>query len=139
MTENTGATKDTSKDLKTSVQKFASDLAAKVENFVADISELEVRTYTITEGQFANVVDDEKKKGEKTVSGEGVQLRAYTRIAFDSDTVVCLPVNQSGQIDGAVWDMHQASVNQAMENRAAMLRAIGDAAASALDALKKSR
>jgi len=66
-------------------------------------------------------------------------LRAYTRIAFDSDTIVCLPVNDSGQIDGAVWDMHQAAVNQALQNRATMLRTIGDAAASALDALKKSR
>lgn len=130
---------DKPKDLKTSVQKFASELAAKVENFVTDISELEVRTYTIAEGKFAAVLDDPKKKNDKTVSGEGVQLRAYTRVAFDSDTIVCLPVNESGQIDGAVWDMHQSMVNQALQNRAAMLRAIGDAAASALDALKKSR
>ncbi len=130
---------DKPKDLKTSVQKFASDLAAKVESFVTDISELEVRTYTITEGQFAAVLDDPKKKNDKVLSGQGVQLRAYTRIAFDSDTIVCLPVNDSGQIDGAVWDMHQSMVNQALQNRAAMLRAIGDAAASALDALKKSR
>jgi hypothetical protein len=121
------------------VQQFASDLAAKVENFITDISELEVRTYTITEGQFAAVLDDPNKKNDKTVSGAGVQLRAYTRIAFDSDTIVCLPVNDSGQIDGAVWDMHQAAVNQALQNRATMLRTIGDAAASALDALKKSR
>ncbi len=139
MTENTNTAKDTSKDLKSSVQKFAGDLAAEVRDFITNISELEVRTYTITEGQFAKVVDDEKKKGKKTVTGEGVQLRAYTRIAFDSDTVVCLPVNDSGQIDGAVWDMHQTAVDQALENRATMLRAIGDAAASALDALKKSR
>ncbi|MGC9393540.1 MAG: hypothetical protein ACP5J4_01650 [Anaerolineae bacterium] len=127
------------KDLKASVQQFASELAAKVENFVTDISELEVRTYTITEGQFAAVLDDPKKKNDKTIKGEGVQLRAYTRIAFDSDAIVCLPVNESGQIDGAVWDMHQAAVNQALQNRATMLRTIGDAAASALDALKKSR
>jgi len=127
------------KDLKASVQKFASDLAAKVENFVADISGLEVRTYTIAEGKFAAVLDDPKKKNDKVITGEGVQLRAYTRIAFDSDTIVCLPVNDSGQIDGAVWDMHQAAVNQALQNRATMLRTIGDAAASALDALKKSR
>jgi len=33
--------------------------------------------------------------------------------------------------------MHQSMVNQALQNRATMLRAIGDAAASALDALKK--
>ena len=127
------------KDLKVSVQKFARDLAAKVESFVTDITELEVRTYTLAEGQFATVLDDPNKKNDKTLSGEGAQLRAYTRIAFDSDTIVCLPVNNSGQIDGAVWDMHQVAVNQALENRAAMLRAIGDAAASALDALKKSR
>jgi hypothetical protein len=127
------------KDLKVSVQTFASELAAKVESFVTDISELEVRTYTITEGQFAKVLDDPNKKNDKVVSGQGVQLRAYTRIAFDSDTIVCLPVNDSGQIDGAVWDMHQAAVNQALQNRATMLRTLGDAAASALDALKKSR
>lgn len=127
------------KDLRTSVETFASELAAKVESFVTDISELEVRTYTITEGKFATVLDDPKKKNDKTLSGEGVKLRAYTRIAFDSDTIVCLPVNDSGQIDGAVWDMHQSMVNQALQNRAAMLRTIGEAAASALDALKKTR
>ena len=127
------------KDLKVSVQQFASELAAKVESFVTDISELEVRTYTIIEGKFAAVIDDPKKKNDKIITGEGVQLRAYTRIAFDSDAIVCLPVNDSGQIDGAVWDMHQSMVNQALQNRATMLRTIGEAAASALDALKKSR
>lgn len=131
--------KEDPKDLKTSVQKFASDLAAKVNDFIGDVSELEVRTYTITEGQLATVVDDAANRDKKVIAGDAVQLRAYTRIAFDSDTIVCLPVNASGQIDGAVWDMHQSSVNQALENRAAMLRTIGDAAASALDALKKSR
>jgi hypothetical protein len=130
---------ETTKDLKASVQKFASELAERVENFVTDISELEVRTYTIAEGKFAAVLDDPKKKNDKVLAGEAVQLRAYTRIAFDSDTIVCLPVNESGQIDGAVWDMHQAAVNQALQNRATMLRTMGDAAASALDALKKSR
>ena len=127
------------RDLKASVQKFAGDLATKVNNFVGDVAELEVRTYTITEGQLATVVDDPENRDKKVIAGDAVQLRAYTRIAFDSDTIVCLPVNESGQIDGAVWDMHQSSVNQALENRAKMLRAIGDAAASALDALKKSR
>ncbi|HQE91629.1 MAG TPA: hypothetical protein PLH19_03565 [Anaerolineae bacterium] len=134
-----GVSAEKSKDLKAAVQQFANDLAAKVESFITDISDLEVRTYTITEGQFATVLDDPQKKDDKTLSGAGVQLRAYTRIAFDSDTIVCLPVNASGQIDGAVWDMHQAAVNQALQNRAEMLRTIGDAAASALDALKKSR
>ncbi len=132
------ASTDKPKDLKASVQRFASELANKVESFITDISELEVRTYTITEGQFAAVLDDPNKKNDKTLSGAGAQLRAYTRIAFDSDTIVCLPVNTSGQIDGAVWDMHQAAVTQALQNRATMLRTMGDAAASALDALKKS-
>ncbi len=129
----------TDKDLKVSVQRFASDLAARVESFIADISTFEVRTYTLAEGQFATVLENPQRKNEKTLAGAGAQLRAYTRIDFDSDMIVCLPVTTSGQIDGAVWDMHQATVNQALQNRAAMLRAISDAAASALDALKKSR
>jgi len=129
--------KEDPKDLKASLQEFANQLAGKVESFIADVSELEVRTYTIAEGNFNTVVDADQNKTTKTISGDGVQLRAYTRIAFDSDTIVCLPVNDSGQIDGAVWDMHQSMVNQALQNRATMLRAIGDAAASALDALKK--
>ena len=131
--------KEDPKDLKDSLQKFANQLAGKVESFITNVSELEVRTYTITEGNFTTVVDADKQPGQRTLSGEGVQLRAYTRISFDSDTIVCLPVNDSGQIDGAVWDMHQSMVNQALGNRATMLRTIGDAAASALDALKKSR
>ena len=105
MAENK-TTKEGPKDLKASVQKFASDLAAKVNVFIDDVSELEVRTYTIMEGQLATVVDDQENREKKVIAGEAVQLRAYTRIAFDSDTIACLPVNESGQIDGAVWDMH---------------------------------
>jgi hypothetical protein len=74
------------------------------------------------------------------IATEGkVALRAYTQIGFDSDTTICLPLNEAGEIDRSVWEMHQAMVNLAMTNRATMLRAVSEAATSAFNALTKAQ
>lgn len=124
-------------NLQDAVKKFAGDLAVKIENFVSDISELEVRTYTTPHDQI-NVVTGSKKDIRQMATEGKVTLRAYTQISFDGDTTICVPVDAGGEIDRSVWDMHQSIVNQALGNRAEMLRSIGDAASSALGAVKKS-
>jgi len=124
-------------DLRSAVQSFSQQLAEKVESFVKDVSMLEIRTYTTPNDQISVLLDEKADIGEIATQGK-VTLRAYTQVGFDGDTTICLPTDENGEIDRSVWGMHQAMVNQAMGNRATMLRTIGDAAASALQALQKS-
>ncbi|RLC83462.1 MAG: hypothetical protein DRI79_13875 [Chloroflexi bacterium] len=120
--------------LQDAVKKFASDLAEKVNTFVADISELEVRTYTTPADQVGTFITGEAGLTEILTEGKAT-LRAYTKIAFDGDMTVLVPTGPSGEIEESVWALHQMMVQQAMEHRAAMIQAVGEAAASALKAL----
>jgi hypothetical protein len=119
------------KNLVDAVKKFAADLAEKIDTFVDDASELEVRTYTTPPDQVAILLQN---RADLKTEGQ-VVLRAYTRVAFDGDMSVCVPQDASGETNKAVWDLHQSIVEQAMANRATMIKAVGEAASSALKAL----
>jgi hypothetical protein len=123
--------------LQEAVKKFAKDLAQQVESFINDVSVLEVRTFTTPTDQMPVLVNSRPDFTNMATEGN-VALRAYTKISFDGDTTVCLPLDASGEIDKGVWDLHQLMVHQSMNNRATMLRAVGEAASSALTALKKA-
>ncbi len=122
--------------LQEAVQKFAADLAQKINSFVTDISELEVRTYTTPANQVETFVKGQADFAEILTEGKLV-LRAYTKIAFDGDTTACIPTEVSGEVDEEVWGLHQSTVRQAMTHRTLMIESIGKAAASALAALKE--
>lgn len=124
-------------NLQEAVRKFSQDLANRVENFVQDISELEVKTYTTPHDQIHVVATKDNDMNDLATEGK-VALRAYSRISFDGDTTICLPLDESGEVDRSVWSMHQSMVNTATTNRATMLRSIGDAAASTLKALRQA-
>lgn len=117
-------------ELQDAVKKYAADLAGKLNSFMQDISTLEVRTYTTPADQVAIDLSAEKIKTEGKAT-----LRAYTSIGLDGDTTVLAPTEAAGEISQAVWELHQAVVKQALENRTAMIKAMGEAAASALKAL----
>jgi hypothetical protein len=120
-------------DLRSAVSKFTSDLAAKAESFVNDITTLEVRTFTTPGKQLASLAGGGL---EGPIDASQMQLRAYTKINFDCDTTICLPVDENNQVDRSVWDMHQTMVDQALKSRQEMLRTMGDALSSALKALQ---
>jgi hypothetical protein len=103
-------------DLQDAVRKFASDLAEKVETFMSDVTELQVQTYSVS------------TDGSET-------LRASTSVSFDGDTVVKVVMTEGGEVNKAVWELHQSMVQQAMSNRSAMIQSVGDAASSTLKAL----
>jgi hypothetical protein len=123
-------------DLRKAIQKFAEDLAGKAESFVDDISTLEVRTFTTPSAQITTLAGEELDLDNPTLTGE-FKLRAYTKVDFDCDTTICLPVDENDQIDRSVWDMHQTMVNQSLRTREIMLRTMGEALSSALDALQR--
>lgn len=120
--------------LQDAVKNFASDLAEKVNTFIQDVSELEVRTYTTPADQAETFVKGQADFAEILTEGKA-SLRAYTSVSFDGDTTVWAPTDAAGQINKPVWDLHQAIVEQAMANRTTMIEAMGKAASSALKAL----
>ena len=124
-------------DLAKAVESFASQLAEKVEHFIGDMTTLEVRTYTTPEDQIKVLLKQPPDANQIATEG-AIRLRAYTQVSFDGDATVFVP-EKDGEIDRAVWDLHQTMVNQAMQNRATMIKTMGDAAAAALNALKRAR
>jgi hypothetical protein len=120
--------------LQDAVRKFARDLAQKVNSFVTDVSELEVRTFTTPADQVETFVKGKADFAEILTEGK-VALRAYTKVSFDGDTTVLAPTDPADQINKSVWTLHETVVEQAMENRRKMITTIGEAAASALKAL----
>jgi hypothetical protein len=117
-------------ELQDAVKKYAADLASKLNKFMDDISTLEVRTYTTPADQVPTDLSGDKIKTE----GKAV-LRAYTTIELDGDTTVLAPTDAAGEVNAAIWELHQTMVKQALENRATMIKTMGEAAASALKAL----
>jgi hypothetical protein len=59
----------------------------------------------------------------------GAELRAYTRISLDGDTIVCVP-ERNGEIDQAVFELHLSMVARAQETRAELMKTIIHAASS---------
>ncbi|MGC9467376.1 MAG: hypothetical protein ACP5HS_02175 [Anaerolineae bacterium] len=123
-------------DLKNAIEKFAKDLATKAETFVTDVSALEIRTFTTPSAQISNLAGVELDLADPGLVDK-LKLRAYTKVDFDCDTTICLPVDDNDQIDRSVWDIHQSMVNQALKSRETMLRAMGEALTSALEALRR--
>ena len=123
-------------ELRHAIEKFTKDLANKAESFVSDVTTLEVRTFSMPSTQISLLADGELDLADQALVDK-LRLRAYTKIDFDCDTTVCLPVDANDQIDRSVWDMHQSMVSQALQTRETMLRTMGDALASALEALQR--
>ena len=120
--------------LQEAVQNFAGKLAATVNTFVEDVSNLEVRTYTTPADQVETFVKGKADFAEILTEGKAI-LRAFTRIAFDGDVTNWVPTDAGGQINNSIWDLHQETVDLALDNRARMIESVGQAAASALNAL----
>ena len=120
--------------LQEAVKNFAKALAVKVDSFVADVSKLEVYTFTTPPDQAATVFKSQADIANLTTEAKA-GLRAYTKVSFTGDMAVWVPTDATGEVNKSLWDVHQTVVKQAVENRAAMIKNIGDAAASALKAL----
>lgn len=117
-------------ELQDAVKKYAADLAGKLNSFMQDISTLEVRTYTTPADQIPTDLSSEAIKTEGKAT-----LRAYSSIGLDGDTTVLAPTDAAGEVNAAIWELHQTMVQQALENRAQMITTMGEAAAAALKAL----
>ena len=111
---------DEGEGIRESFQNFARKLSETLEQAVADLTSLEVRTYISDE--IATTTYDRKEK-----FGESAQMRAMTHISLDGDTDVVVPLSQ-GQLDDQLWNIHLDMVKQAQEHRNHMLETIVQAA-----------
>ncbi len=90
-------------------------LAQTLSDLAADISSVTVRTYTAEDVGAA-------VKNPREIDQVG-QLRAWTRIAIDGDTDVCVPTTE-GKVDRTLWQLHQQVVDQAQTHRNAMIETL---------------
>jgi hypothetical protein len=121
-------------DLNEAVRAYASDLAEKIQSFIKDVATLEVRTYTTPADQVQVLLKG--KEIDDVVSEGNVMLRAGTSITFDGDITQLTPLDANGEINQTLWQLHQQAVQQATQHRERMMIALGEAAASALKALR---
>jgi len=110
--------------LSNSIQEFAQKLGRVLEKAVDDATTLEVSTYVSDD--MTRVARDFEKTAD---------LRAFTRIKIDGDTLVCVP-ERKGEVDEALWAIHVDMVQQAQANRAEMIKTAVSAATGLLDVLK---
>ncbi|MBN2305000.1 MAG: hypothetical protein JXQ72_11005 [Anaerolineae bacterium] len=100
-------------------------LANQLAIFMGDVTSLEVATYV---SEAMQDVKFDSQKGEFTA---GAVQRALTRINFDGDMKICVPMN-ADEVDQDVWNVHTAMVAQAQANRAAMIKTVADVLAGLL-------
>lgn len=112
------------------LREFMNKVGTYLSEALDDASSLEISIYVaedLTDAKFDN----------KTKSMTNAELRAFTRINIDGDTVVCLP-KKDGEVDREVWDIHLEMVKQAQESRAEFMKTVVSAAASLVNVLPKS-
>jgi hypothetical protein len=83
---------------------------------LADLTSLEVRTFTSDAAESALATTGDPLAAH-------TRLRAFTRVAIDGDTQLCVPLRASGEPDEALWKLHAEAVAQAREDRARTIAA----------------
>ncbi|MEM7346856.1 MAG: hypothetical protein AAF485_21670 [Chloroflexota bacterium] len=96
------------------MQKFANRLNEFLTDAVQDAATLEISTYT-----SQGLEDVEYKNGKYTGSAT---LKAMTHIKIDGDSSVVIPVNDEGEVDMDVWEIHKEMVEQAQRGRAELIQ-----------------
>lgn len=102
------------------IERFVARIGETLGKALDEATTLEVSTYV------ADDLGATRFEGGKVVGGE---LRAYTRVSLDGDTVVCLPKAESER-DQQLLDMHAAMVRHAQQARADLLATLVQAASS---------
>ncbi len=115
---------DQFRDLTGSVKKFTDKLATALRDAAEDIMTLEVKTYAVDDLEAVAEGQDSQAK-----------LRALTRIEFDGDMQVFVPVG-TGKVNEDLRQIHLEMVREAQANRAQFLGAMAEMATKLLKSLK---
>ncbi|MEM9455025.1 MAG: hypothetical protein AAGF11_12665 [Myxococcota bacterium] len=109
-----------------SLKGFVRKLGQTISNALEDVATLEVETHIVADADEVTIAEGKP---------QGAQLRAYTKISFDGDTVLCLP-QRNGEIDQAVLELHMQMVERAQASRTQTMKTIIDAAARMVGLVK---
>lgn len=104
------------------LKDFVDKVGAYMSKALDDATSLEISTYTSAD------LSQVAYQGGKFTGG--TNLRALTRIAIDGDTLVCVPTDEDGEVDAAVWQIHLDMVQQAQVSRSELLKTVMSAASS---------
>jgi hypothetical protein len=105
------------------LREFVDKLGAYMSSALDDATSLEVSTYI--SDNLSNVTYNKEEKGFT-----GATLRAKTRVSIDGDTLVCIPQNEDGEVDTALWQIHLDMVKQAQETRSELMKTLVSAASN---------
>jgi hypothetical protein len=111
--------RDQFNDLTGSVRRFTDQLATALRDAAADLTTLEVKTYTTSD---LDTLAESK-------------LRARTFVEFDGDIEIYVP-ERTGGIDEEIRQIHLEMVRDAQANRAQFLSAMAEMATNLLKSLK---
>jgi hypothetical protein len=112
----------TSVALSGTLKEFVDKLGTYMSSALEDATSLEVSTY---------VSDDlGTVKYESGKFAGSARLRALTRVKIDGDTLVCVPQDEDGQVDVALWQIHLDMVKQAQEARSELMKTLVSAASN---------
>jgi hypothetical protein len=104
------------------LRDFVDKVGAYMSKALDDATSLEISTYTSSD--LSQVIYQSGKFTGDT------NLRALTRIAIDGDTLVCVPTDEDGEVDTAVWQIHLDMVQQAQASRTELMKTVMSAASS---------
>ncbi len=129
--------RDVGRNIAGSLQDVSQKLADMLITTVADLTSLEVHTYTSDD--LSKVHYD---PNTRTFS-DAAKLKALTRIALDGDMLNLVPERQSTtagdkdtrtkvEIDEQLWTIHREMVELAQTNRVAFVKALAELAGTLL-------
>lgn len=110
------------------LRDFVDKLGAYMSSALDDATSLEVSTYVSD-----NLGTVTYEAGKFTGSA---RLRALTRVKIDGDTLVCVPQDEDGQVDTALWQIHLDMVRQAQEARSELMKTLVSAASNLAGLMK---
>lgn len=97
------------------LEQLTHGLLQLLQRSLADVSDLEVRTYVARDLPSSAAAD---RQGLPATA----ELRAFTRVHLDGDIDVCVPETAAGEVDRELWQLHGEMVKQAQQNRAELLK-----------------
>lgn len=109
------------------LKEFLDKVGKYLSDALDDAASLEISTYV------AEDLAGAKFENKKMTNAE---LRAFTRINVDGDTIVCLP-KKDGEVDVEVWEIHMQMVKQAQESRTEFMKTVVSAATNLVNILPK--
>lgn len=104
------------------LREFVDKLGTYMSSALENATSLEVSTYVSD-----NLGTVTYEAGKFTGSAH---LRALTRVKIDGDTLVCVPQDEDGQVDTALWQIHLDMVRQAQEARSDLMKTLVSAASN---------